>query len=80
MGGVEESVGEAFVGYLELGITLCDVYHLEEHNSRIFEELEKSGEQLLTLFAGTLFDWYCAWGLTSSDSLPLFIDSLFLCT
>ena len=46
-----------------------------QHNNCIFEDLERSGDQLIALFSGTLFDWSCAWGFTSSDSIPLFIDS-----
>ena len=34
--------------------------------------------QMLALFSGALFDWARAWGLTSSDSLPLFLSSLSL--
>ena len=33
---------------------------------------------MLALFSGSLFDWARAWGLTSSDSLPLFLSSLSL--
>lgn len=50
-----------------------------ERYNRIFEDLERPGEQHIEFFAGTLFDWSHAWRLTSSDSIPLFIDSLFLC-
>lgn len=46
-----------------------------QHNNCIFEDLECSGDQLIALFAGTLFDWSCAWGSTSSDSILLLIDS-----
>ena len=31
---------------------------------------------VLAYFSGSLFDWSRAWGLTSSDSLPLFLCSL----
>ena len=44
-----------------------------------FEDLDSSGDQLLCSFSGSLFDWSQAWGLTSSDSLPFFLNSLLLC-
>ena len=50
-----------------------------EHNRRTFEDMDSLEDQLLASFSGSLFDWFRAWGLTSSDSLPLFLDSLFLC-
>ena len=40
--------------------------------------MEFTGDQLLSLFAGTVFDWSCAWGFTSRESIPLFIDSFLL--
>ena len=43
---------------------------------RTFEDMESSDNQLLASFSGSLFDWSRAWGLTSSDSLPLFLSSL----
>ena len=49
-----------------------------EHNWRTFEDLDRSEDQMLALFSGSLFDWARAWGLTSSDSLPLFLSSLSL--
>ena len=49
---------------------------LRERNRRTFEDMESSDDQLLTSFSGSLFDWSRAWGLTSSDSLPLFLSSL----
>ena len=33
---------------------------------------------MLALYSGSLFDWARVWGLTSSDSLPLFLSSLSL--
>ena len=33
---------------------------------------------MLALFSSSLFDWARAWGLTSSDSLPLFLSSFFV--
>ena len=62
-----------------------------ERNRWTFEDLDRSDDQLLALFFGSLFDWArararawawawaWAWGLTSSDSLPLFLSSLLLC-
>ena len=47
-----------------------------ESNWRTFEEMESSGDQLLASLSGALYDWSRAWGLTSSDSLPLFLNSL----
>ena len=47
-----------------------------ESNWRTFEEMESSGDQLLASLSGSLYDWSRAWGLTSSDSLPLFLNSL----
>ena len=40
------------------------------------EDMESSDDQLLAFFSGSLFDWSRAWGLTSSDSLPIFLSSL----
>ena len=34
------------------------------------------GQGHIASFSGSLFDWSRAWGLTSSDSLPLFLSSL----
>jgi len=53
---MEKLVGEAVFEYLEFGTTLCDVDYLGEHDSHIFEDMELNGDQLLALFAGTLFD------------------------
>ena len=50
-----------------------------ERNNCIFEDSVLFGDKLLELFASTLFDWSCAWGFTSSKSIPLFSDSLFPC-
>ena len=47
-----------------------------ERNWRTFEDMDKSDYQLLASFSGSLFEWSWAWGLTSSDSLPLFLSSL----
>ena len=50
-----------------------------ERNRWTFEDLDKSDDQLLSLFSGSIFDWARVWGLTSSDSLPLFLSSLLIC-
>ena len=47
-----------------------------ERNWRTFEDRDKTDDQLLTYFSGTLFNWSRAWGLTSSDSIPMFLSSL----
>ena len=49
-----------------------------ERNRRTFKDLDRSKDQMLALFSGFLFDWARVWGLTSSDSLPLFLSSLSL--
>ena len=60
-------------------VPLCLMWCIwKERNRRTFEDLDRSKEQLLALFFGSLFDWARAWGLTSSDSLPLFLSSLSL--
>ena len=51
----------------------------KEYNQWTFENLDRSDDQLLALFSSFLFDWSRAWGIVSSDSLPLFLSSLFLC-
>ena len=38
--------------------------------------MESSANQLLASFSGSLFDWSKNWGLTSSDSLSMFLSSL----
>ena len=56
---------------------LCLMWCLwRERNRRTFEDMESSDDQLLASFSGSLFDWSGAWGLTSSDSLPMFLSSL----
>lgn len=51
-----------------------------EHNRCTFEDLESTRDQLLASFVGTLFNWSCAWGFTSRESIPMFIESLSFCT
>ena len=50
----------------------------KECNPRI-KDMDSSGNQLLASFSSSLFDWSKAWGLTSNDSLPLFLNSLLVC-
>ena len=60
-------------------VLLCLMWYIwKERNRRTFEDLDRSEDQLLALFSGSLFNWVRAWGLTSSDSLPLFPSSLSL--
>ena len=51
----------------------------EERRERTEKGMSKFDDQLLAFFTGSLFDWSRAWGITSSESLPLFLSSLFLC-
>ena len=46
----------------------------------MLEDMERTSDQLLAYFVGTLFDWGCAWGLANRYSIPLFIESLSFCT
>ena len=46
-----------------------------ECNPWTFEDLDRSDDQLLAFFTGSLFDWSKAWGLTSSESISLFLSS-----
>ena len=56
---------------------LCLMWCLwRERNWRTFENMDSSDDQLLASFSGFLFNWSRAWGLTSSDSLPMFLCSL----
>ena len=41
-----------------------------------FEDMDNLDDQLLASFSVSLFDWFRVWGLTSSDSLPSFLNSL----
>ena len=61
-------------------VLLCLMWCIwKERNQQMFEDLDRFEDQLLALFFGSLFDWVRAWGLTSSDSIPLFLSSLLLC-
>ena len=56
---------------------LCLMWCLwRERNWRTFEDMASSDDQLLASFSGSLFYWSRAWGLTTSDSLPMFPSSL----
>ena len=60
-------------------VLLCLMWCIwKERNRRTFEDLDRSEDHLLAIFSGSLFDWARAWGLTSSDSLALFLSSLSL--
>ena len=57
--------------------SLCLMWCIwRERNWRTFEDMDKSDDQLLAAFSDSLFDWSRAWGLISSDFLPLFLSSL----
>lgn len=72
---VDELVGEHSFDIWNL-IPLCLVWCIwRERNICTFEHVESSGDQLLASFVGTSYDWSQIWELTSSDSLPNFIDS-----
>ena len=59
-------------------VLLCLMWCIwRERNWRTFEDMESIEDQLLASFSGSLFDWSRAWGLTFSDSLPMFLSSLF---
>ena len=61
-------------------VLLCLMWCIwREHNRQTFEDFDRSDDQLLALFSGPIFYWVRAWGLTSSESLPLFLSSLLLC-
>ena len=52
---------------------LCLTWCLwRERNRRTFEDMDSSNDKLLASFSGTLFVWSRAWGLTFSNSLPMF--------
>ena len=58
-------------------VPLCLMWCLwRERTWKTFENMESSDDQLLATFNGSLFDWFGAWGLTTSDSLPMFLSSL----
>ena len=40
-----------------------------ERNGRTFENVESPVGKIIETFFGSLFDWACAWGLTSSSSI-----------
>lgn len=74
---VDELVGKHSFDIWNL-IPLCPVWCFwRECNICTFKDVESSGDQLLASFVGTSYNWSRIWGLTSSDFLPIFIDSLF---
>ena len=72
-----------------LGKHLSDIWNLvplcllwciwRERNRCTFEDVDSSDDQLLASFSGYWFDCSRTWGLTSCDSIPLFISSLLFC-
>ena len=60
-------------------IPLCLMWCIwRKRNQRTFEDLDRFDDQLFALFSGSLFYWSRTWELASSDSLLLFLSSLFL--
>ena len=58
-------------------VPLCLMWCIwTERNRWTFEDMDKSDDQLLASFSVSLFERSRAWGLSSSDSLPLFLSSL----
>lgn len=55
---------------------MFDVDSVEGHNNRILEDDERPLDQLKSLLICTLFDWFCACGLTHCNSVFGFQDSL----
>ena len=55
---------------------LCLMWCLWRERNRTFEDMESSDDQLFAFFSDSLFDWSRAWGLNSSGSLPMFLNSL----
>ena len=47
-----------------------------EHNSRIFEDVLCSTDQILEKFASSLFDWSRVWGFSTANCVADFIVSL----
>ena len=59
-------------------VLLCLMWCIwKERNWQTFVDMESTDDQLLASFSGSLFDWSRAWGLISSDSLLMFLNSLF---
>jgi hypothetical protein len=47
-----------------------------ERSFRSFEDIESLVGRIIEVFTGSLFDWFCACGFTSSPSLCEFLESL----
>ena len=58
---------------------LCLMWCIWKECNPTIKDMDSSGNQLLASFSSSLFDWSKAWGLTSNDSLPLFLNSLLVC-
>ena len=89
MGLTKNSIGYSFlVGGIDWG-SLLDIWNLvllclmrciwREHNRQTFKDVDSSRVQLLASFSGSLFNWSQVWGLTSSDSFPMFFSILLSC-
>ncbi len=47
-----------------------------ERNSRTFEDMLCTTDQILEKFASSLFDWSRVWGFSTASSVAVFIVSL----
>ena len=61
---------------MEFSSVVFNGVYLEGRYQQTFKDIESSEDQFLASFSGSLFYWSRAWGLTSSDYLPLFLSSL----
>ena len=57
---------------------LCFLWCIRRECNRL-EDVNSFDDQLLASFCGYWFDCSQAWGLTSCDSMPLFISSILFC-
>jgi hypothetical protein len=73
---VVELVWKDFFGGVELGYLLLDVDNMAGEKCRTFENIENSIGKIIEDFFGSLFDWSCVWGLTSSSSVGDLLESL----
>ena len=51
-------------------------FEIATYRKAFVADMELTGDQPLTLFGGTFFDWSRVWGFTSRESIQLFLDSL----
>uniref|UniRef100_A0A2N9GYI8 Reverse transcriptase zinc-binding domain-containing protein n=1 Tax=Fagus sylvatica TaxID=28930 RepID=A0A2N9GYI8_FAGSY len=73
---VVELVWKDFFRGVELGYLLLDVDNMAGEKCRTFENIENSIGKIIEDFFGSLFDWSCVWGLTSSSSVGDLLESL----